>query len=289
MIEYILGNYLVASGRITSEQLESALIRQDCVRAKLDLIAVAEGVLTLEQADKINSLLTEPDEFGDVAVAEGFLTETQAGKLSKKQGNGYLMFLQALSDSGYLKIDEIDSLVDEFRRANGYSHSEMDALKSDNADRIVPLFIPKEGSEFIEIVSLMINTIIRLIDRHVYIGKAEMTDVFPSRDHVSQTLMGWGGMINALSEGDGALLTLSSVFAQEDFKQLDQDALDAVGEFLNSVNGLYASSLSAEGCFLELAPPDYEPLTTELRPAICKVPFYIGNRHFYFTAAKAAY
>lgn len=289
MIEYILGNYLVANGKITSEQLASALIRQDCVRARLDLIAVAEGMLTLEQTDKINRLLAEPDEFGDIAVAKGFLTDAQVGKLSKKRGNGYMMFIQALVDSGYLEIDEIDSLVDEFRRANNYSHSEMDALKSDNADRIVPLFIPEEGSEFIEIVSLVINTIIRLIDRHVYIGKAEITNVFPSRDHVSQTLVGWSGMINALSEGDGALLTLSSIFAQEDFEQLDQDALDAAGEFLNSVNGLYASSLSSEGCFLELMPPDYEAVTTQLSPTICKVPLYIGNRHFYFTAAKAAY
>lgn len=289
MIEYILGNYLVASGRITAEQLANALVRQDCVRAKLDLIAVTEGMLTLEQTDKINSLMTETDEFGDVAIAKGFLTEAQVSKLSKKCGNGYMMFIQALVDSGYLAIDETDSLIDEFRRANNYSHSEMDALRSDNVDRIVPLFIPVEGSEFIEIVSLVINTAIRLIDRHIYIGKAEITDTFPSKNHVSQTLVGWSGMINCLSEGDGALLTLCSIFAQEDFEQLDQDALDAAGEFLNSVNGLYASSLSAEGCFLELMPPDYEILTTQLNPVICKVPLYIGNQCFYFTAAKAAY
>ncbi|MBO5094255.1 MAG: hypothetical protein J6C33_07850 [Lachnospiraceae bacterium] len=289
MVEYILGNYLVANGKITAEQLENALVRQDCVRAKLDLIAVAEGMLTLEQADEINRLLADPDEFGNIAIAKGFLNEAQVSKLSKKRGNGYMMFIQALVDSGYLPISEIDSFVDEFRRANHYSHSEMDALKSDNADRIVPLFIPGEGSEFIEIVSLVINTAIRLIDRHIYIGKAEITDVFPSKDHVSQTLVGWSGMINALSEGDGALLTLASIFAQEEFEQLDQDALDAAGEFLNSVNGLYASSLSSEGCFLELSPPDYGILTTELNPAICKVPLYIGSQCFYFTAAKAAY
>lgn len=290
MVEYILGNYLVENGRITAKQLSDTLEKQDCVRVKLGLIAVAEGMMTLQQADEVNSLQARLDQrFGDIAVSKGYLTDAQVNKLLKKQGNSYLMFIQTLVDSGYLTMDEIDSLVEEFRHANGYSRSEMDALKSDNVDRIVPLFIPEEGSQFIEIISTVIRTAVRLIDRHIYIGRAEITDSFPSKDHVSQTLVGWGGTIDCLSEGDGALLKLCSIFGQEDFEQLDLDALDAAGEFLNCVNGLYASALSAEGCFLELAPPDYEPLTTELSPAICKVPLYIGSQCFYFTAAKAAY
>ena len=49
MVDYILGNYLVDSGKLTEEQLKDTLDKQDSVRVKLGLIAVAEGMMTLEQ------------------------------------------------------------------------------------------------------------------------------------------------------------------------------------------------------------------------------------------------
>ena len=289
MVEYILGNYLVESGKITAEQLSETLEKQDSVRVKLGLIAVAEGMMTLQQTDEVNKLQATLDQrFGDIAVSKGYLTDEQVGKLLNKQGNSYLMFIQALVDSGYISMDEVDPLINDFRLSNGYSNSELDALKSDDVDRIIPLFIPEENSQFIGVISTIVRTSIRLIDRHIYIGKAEITDALPSENHVSQTLKGWGGIINSLSEGNGALLKLCSVFGQEDFPQLDLDALDAAGEFLNCVNGLYASSMSNQGNFLELLPPDYEAVTANLKPAICKVPIFIGSQYFYFTVAKLA-
>ena len=43
MVDYILGNYLVESGKISKAQLNAILQKQDSVRVKLGLIAVAEG------------------------------------------------------------------------------------------------------------------------------------------------------------------------------------------------------------------------------------------------------
>ena len=54
MVEYILGNYLVGSGKISSEQLEVVVQQLDKIRVKLGLIAVAEGMMTLAQADEVN-------------------------------------------------------------------------------------------------------------------------------------------------------------------------------------------------------------------------------------------
>ena len=72
MVEYVLGNYLVEAGRITSEQLETVVNQLDKIRVKLGLIAVAEGMMTLEQADEVNRLQTVKDKrFGDKASEKG--------------------------------------------------------------------------------------------------------------------------------------------------------------------------------------------------------------------------
>ena len=289
MVEYILGNYLVETGKITKEQLAQTLAKQDSVRVKLGLIAVAEGMMTLEQTNEVNRLQALMDQrFGDIAVQKGYLTDEQVGKLLKKQGNAYLSFIQSLVDNEYLDMEDVDLVINSFRLVNGYSNSEMDALKSDEAERIVPLFIPDGGKQFVEIVSTAVKAFIRLIDRHIYIGKAEIVDTFPSKDMFSQSLQGDNGLLVCLSEGNGALLQVCSVYGQEDFGQLDLDSLDAAGELLNCINGLYASNLSRDGQFLELMPPEYEDVTTKAKAEICKVPVFIGDKKLYFTVAELA-
>ena len=289
MVEYILGNYLVETGKITREQLAQTLEKQDSVRVKPGLIAVAEGMMTLEQTNEVNRLQALMDQrFGDIAVQKGYLTDEQVGKLLKKQGNAYLSFIQTLVDNEYLDMEDVDLVVNSFRLINGYSNSEMEDLKSDEAERIVPLFVPEEAKQFTGVISTAVKTIIRLIDRHAYIGKAEMTTAFPGKDMVSQSLEGNNGIVTCLSEGNGALLQVCSVYGQEEFEQLDLDSLDAAGELLNCINGLYVSGLSREGQFLELMPPDYADVTAKAKTDICKIPVFVGDKKLYFTVAELA-
>jgi regulator of RNase E activity RraB len=245
--------------------------------------------MTLEQTAEVNRLQALMDQrFGDIAVQKGYLTDEQVGKLLKKQGNAYLTFIQTMVDSQLLDMEDVELVVNTFRLINGYSNSEMEDLKSDDPDRIVPLFIPEEGKKFAGIISTAVKTLIRLIDRHVYIGKAEMTSLFPQKDMVSQSLQGEGGFISCLSEGNGALLQVCCKYGQEEFEQLDLDSLDAAGELLNCINGLFASGLSRDGKFLELTPPDYSDVTAKAKTEICKIPVFIGDKKFYFTVAELA-
>lgn len=290
MVEYILGNYLVESGKITKEQLRRTMEKQDSVRVKLGLIAVAEGMMTTEQAESVNRLQTIRDErFGDIAVEEGFLTDAQLEKLLKKQGNAYLMFIQTLVDEGLVTLEELDWLLNDFRQKNGYSFSELEDIKSDEVGRIVPLLLPEEGKKFTELICIVVRIMIRLIDRHIYIGRAAMVDEFPGSDNASQTLKWEHGFVDCFSERDGALLKVSSVFGREEFERLDLDALDAAGELLNCINGLYVSGLSREGDFLELMPPVYNECKEKLnQSAICRIPIFVGDRGLYFTVAELA-
>ena len=288
MVDYILGNYLVESGKISKAQLNAILQKQDSVRVKLGLIAVAEGFMTQEEAEEVNHLQSLMDKrFGDIAVERGYLTDAQVTMLLKKQGNSYLTFVQTLLDENITTMEEWEWLLDDFKRENGLGNTEMEDLKSDDTDRILPLVLPEAAGCYQQIIGTMVRTMIRLIDRHVYVGRAAMVDEFPYDGAVKQQLVGQGGIMSCLAERDGGLLQVCSVFGREEFTRLDMDALDAAGELLNCVNGLYVSNLSHKGKLLELMPPEYHSGTAQCK-SICRIPVFVGNHGFYFAVGELA-
>lgn len=280
MVEYIIGDYLLKEDRITREQLKEAVERMDKVRVKLGLIAVAEGMMTKEQADEVNRLQAVMDKrFGDIAVERGYLTDEQIGNLLKEQGNTYLAFVQVLVDMGILNLEEMDTLLEDFKRKNSFSKSDIEMLKSDDADKIVPLYLSPETLEYAEWIGVAVRTMIRCVDRHVYVGKAKVVTATNINKGTIQTVEGAMGHSAGLVEADGGLLTIASVFGQYDFKELDEDALDAAGEFLNCVNGLHASAISQKGEILELLPPELIEDDQELKAEkICYIPVYIAGK-----------
>ena len=287
MVDYIFGNYLVESGKLSKEQLQETLKKQDSIRVKLGLIAISEGMMTLEQADKVNHLQALQDKrFGDIAVELGYLTDEQVGKLLKMQGNTYLTFVQTLIDDGLITMEEIEWLLESFKKENGYSNTELEDLKSDSVERISPLLLPEEAAKYQKLICTVVKTMIRFIDRHVYVGKAVMATGMAHDNMVSQQLTGENGLIDCFAERDGALYRTCCVFGQEEFERMDADALDAAGEFLNCANGLYASELSREGCLLDLMPPQYSAIAADKVCNVCRIPIFIGDQGLYFAVGE---
>ena len=285
MVEYILGNYLVETGKITKDQLTAVIEKQDSVRVKLGLLAVAEGMMTTQQAEEVNLLQTARDmRFGDIAVEEGYLTQEQVEKLLKKQGNAYLSFVQNLLDADLVTMEEIDWLIDDFKKVNNYSNSDFEDIKSDDVERILPFLLPEEALEYQKLIGTIVRTMIRLIDRHIYVGRAAMVDGLPGDGLALQRLEGSDGIVDCFSERNGALLKVCCIFGQEKFPKLDLDALDAAAELLNCANGMYVSELSRQGHFLELMPPEYAGITNVV--SVCRIPVFIGNVGLYFTIGK---
>ncbi len=285
MVEYILGNYFVESGKITQEQLKMIIEKQDSVRVKLGLIAVSEGLMTLEQTEDVNLLQTIKDKrFGDIAVEEGYLTPEQVEKLLKKQGNAYLVFIQNLLDEELVTMEELDWLMDDFKKVNNYSNADFEDIKSDDIDRILPLILPEAAAAYKSVIGTVIRAMIRLVDRNIYVGRAAMVDSLPQEGFVLQKMEGNGGLVDCFAERNGALLKTCCIFGQEVFEKLNADALDAAGELLNCSNGLYVSELSRRGRFLDLMPPEYAGIENVCD--ICRIPIFIGNLGLYFVVGK---
>ena len=50
---------------------------------------------------------------------------------------------------------------------------------------------------------------------------------------------------------------MASAYAEEIFNTVDEDALDAIGEITNCINGLCATAMEHEDSTLDLCPPEY--------------------------------
>ena len=51
-------------------------------------------------------------------------------------------------DNEYMTFDEVEAKVNEYKNEKGFSLTDMDALKSGDIERIVPLFLPPEVNMF---------------------------------------------------------------------------------------------------------------------------------------------
>ena len=112
MFSQLFGNYLVDRGAISREDYREVMEKQLDARVKLGTIAVAESLLTQEQAEMLNRLQLQFDRrFGDLAMERGLLTQEQVGQLLKKQGNPYLQFLQVLLESGKVTASQVDAHI----------------------------------------------------------------------------------------------------------------------------------------------------------------------------------
>lgn len=283
MINHLFGNYLVKSGRLTGEQLETVMEAQKKVRVKLGLIAVAEKLMTPKQSDEINRLQAVVDKrFGDIAVEKGYLTDAQVSRLLELQGNAYLTFAQSITDNGFLTYEEVEAALAEYQTENAFTSTDMEALKSGDSDRIVSLFLPGDVDSLQkDLMQGAVRTIIRLIESDIYIEKAFWKSEITVSSYAMQNLKGVR-KASLLFTGDGdALLAVAEPFAGESFGEVNLDALDAVGEFSNCVNGLFCTDKSAV-CELDMLPPSLKDDTVTIKAdKMCVMPIHIGESVIY--------
>ena len=258
MFSQLVGKYFVEKGVLTEEVVEEIIKEQSEARVRLGTIAIAEKMLTEEQAEEINHLQTQMDmRFGDIAVDKGYLTEEEVKMLLKKQGNTYMKFIQLIMEKTDVTLDEIVKNVEAFMKEKGFSAKEMDALKQDNIDEIVPVFAFSAKPYITELVGLVLRNITRFVSTNFYMDKMRRVKQFKYKFIVGQKVVGNHSIYLAFTTEDETegLCLLASRFAKEAITQIGGDAADAVGEFANTNNGIFASELSKKDVLLDMEPP----------------------------------
>lgn len=258
MFASIVGKYLVCKELISPAQFADIKQEMSKVRVKLGLIAIAEGLMTERDAERVNNLQAVMDKrFGDIAVERGYLTTEQVEGLLKKQQNSYLAFAQCLENQELLTVSQLEMIIKDFQEDNNFSNTDIEDLKSDDADRIVPVYLPMEARDYEQLACIAMRTIVRLIDNEAYPKRAYFTDEVKVNNATMQRMDGNAPMYTVFAGQGSALEPMASTFAKEEFGEVNEDALDAIGELMNCINGLYASALSFQKIGLELCPPEF--------------------------------
>ncbi|SFB87629.1 hypothetical protein [Butyrivibrio sp. YAB3001] len=266
MFDRLLGDYMLHKGLIAKDKLAQAYNVQETKRAKLGVIAVSEKLLTIAQAEQVNSLQATMDKrFGDIAVEKGYLSTAQLGRLLELQGNYYLAFVQSLVDEGIMTMEQVNSAEEQYQREFGLTATDMMDLKSGDIDRIVPIFLDSTDAQYRGMFSVGIKAMYRLIDHHVYIGKAYRSNSVRGEVLGYQKFHGEEYALAAITGKYDDIQKLAISYTKEEFIETEEDALDAVCEFINCINGLYATDRSKSNIMIELEPPEFSVTYSEAR------------------------
>ena len=257
MFDRIFANYLVSTGRLTDKNLGEIYSSQEQKRVRLGVIAVSEKLMSVEQVEEINQLQAIYDKrFGDIAVEKGYLTDEQVSRLLVLQGNGFLAFMQAVTDSGVMSMADFNAALDEYQKENSFTLANMEDLKSCDNDRIIPIFVFDQPEMIQKLCGMMVRTIARLVDYHVYIKKPTVSDSVDFPAICLQELKGEYRIVTSLSgDLDGSMIETAIGFAGSENVVCEEDCLDALCELINCVNGLLATEMSSRDVEIDMDAP----------------------------------
>lgn len=274
MFGRIFGEYLVNQQYLSEQQLKEVLSLQENSRAKIGKIAVAEKMLTEEEAEKINHIQAREDRrFGDIAVEKKLLTGFQVEKLLSLQGSPYHTFMEVLTGRAFMSEVEANRALAQFQSQMGYTKEALEAIKSGNADRILPLFLHSSNIMEAELAGVAMRTVLRLIDTRAVPSKSMEKTAFPFSYFAMQNAMGDHNILFGIAGDEKGMLAVASGFGREQFEQMDEDAFDSVCEFVNCINGLYASALSGKNVQVDMVPPNfYTAGSINSDKAFCAIP-----------------
>ena len=275
--EYLLENKL-----LDVQQTRELRLSQNKTRVKLGLIAVAEKMLTEKQAEEINRKQTILDKrFGDIAVELGYLNSSQISRLLDLQGNAYIVFCQNITDKGYMTLSQVNDEIEKYAALIGFDDLAYEAFKADDIDGYISYFIPGNNSICSDLLSVAIRTTNRIISSDISVSKGTILSRYESCGVAYQVLEGDYDIITGIAGDKEGMLEVAGIFADEKYDDLCDDALDAIGEYINIINGLYATNLSYRKIKVELLPPRLSNETVEIsNKEIFVIPVCVNSKKF---------
>lgn len=258
MFSQLFGEYLVSEEVLTPEQLREVLDEQATAKVRLGTIAIANGYMTQNETEEVNHLQTQYDRrFGDIAVERGYLSEREVDELLEQQGCAFMKFLQIMFEKKYITASELDEYLDSFQTSKGFSKSEMEALKEDDIDGIVPLFAFSAKPYVTDIVALILRNLTRFVTQDYYIGSIKRVTEFRYQSIIGQKTYGSHVIYTAFvaGENEDGLLALASDFSKEELIQVDSYTYDTLSELVNMCLGLFVTAISKGELFVDIEPP----------------------------------
>ena len=259
MVAQIIGNYLVERGIMTRGQMLVLHKERKKLRAKLGLVAIAEGFMSpfevKEIYEEIESHHDEPADcaFADIAKERSYLNDGQVRMLAHKQNDSFLCFVQALEKQGIIDFERLNEILHEFPLTE--NEFQLDDLKSNDINRIVPLFIPPEANDYIEAACCAVRFLEQRVDSNIYPLKAYLASEFIASNGVFQVAKGEREYAYGLAVNNMEMAIIATCYMRERYDGLDEEILDVISEIVSNISSSYANELSQDGIVVDLMPP----------------------------------
>lgn len=255
MISQVFAQYLLNKGLLTPAQVQEALESRRTVQAKLGIVAMNQGYLTAEQVKEIHQLQYRIDKrFGEIAVSEHYLSQEQLAALLAEQGNDVLNFGQALVDKGFLSLEALENVIAEYKQAAELEQpSDLTLIKEWIYQYLSHADADEDAVLYCDYIALFLRAVVRFLDATPLLVTAAAGET-EERWAVSQSMTGDITLHSCLLVDDGVLLEIAKRYSGEPLSEINELALDSVGEFLNVANGLFCINLSNLGLDSDLQP-----------------------------------
>jgi hypothetical protein len=251
------GQFLIEQGAIDSDQIRDALELMDDENRNLGELAEAGGILTAEEAAKVNAQQRYSDiPFGELAVGMGLLSQEQVDYLVGFQEQTRLRVGQALVRLGFVPNERLLKLLVEFENEQAQF-------------RVGSVALPEglKGSLLAAtVMDLFPKLLVRVARIDVRIGSEQaLTDAPNYPVQIAVSVKGAPGLLICLLGDEEFSLHLAGTTSALDEARLEAtrhnpDLLaDGVGEFLNVLAGNAMGILERKKIITELGPPHSNP------------------------------
>lgn len=256
MLNQYFGYYLLNKGILTNFQLREILEAEQTVKVKLGVIAVNAGAMTAEQVEEIHNLQrTRDQKFGALAVEKEYLTSAQVEQLLESQQEGHLTLLQVIANKKYMTLAAVEKALMDFREEYETTDQTCDTDRLISKQMVDFSAAGTKADLLYDYIGLLKRNVLRFLNDASFIFM-QITEHEKNVQWIaSQQIIGDISLSTGFIMEESVLLEIASRFYGENLMEVDEMALDTVGEFLNVHNGIFCSSLSESSFITDLQTP----------------------------------
>lgn len=162
-----------------------------------------------------------------------------------------------------------------------FTDDELQVIRQGDTDRLVETFLNMGNDYYKTQMQCTIKSLGRFVDGDIELDYIDFERAYRGEFMGCQIMDGDIDVFLGIAGDDKELLKVASAFAQEDIREFDADAYDALCEFINVINGAYATRLGEKDVEVTLHPPVfYKNTEVTAEDGFYVVTFNMGNNVF---------
>lgn len=191
-----------------------------------------------------------------------------------------MKFYQLLTDMAGLSLSKIDEYMNGFKSTNGFTDSELEALKEEDIEKLIPLFAATMNSMVTSLSGLVLRNLTRFVTSDFYPERMRKIKDYEYTVLAGQAIKGDHSLyLGFAAQNDmSGVIELAKGFAKEGNNLTSDEVYDAVCEFCNLNNGLFASESSKNGIDIDMLPPEVY-VGQKISGSAYVMPIVINNCH----------